>query len=254
LEEDVLRIKDKVAIITGSGSGIGRATAELFSREGAKVVVADIEEETGQETATHILQEGGLAHFVKADVSKESEAKKIADEAMVTFGRIDILVNNAATFVLKGLDATAEELRRSFDVNVVGTVMVTKYAMNYMKAHGGAIVNLSSISGVIAQPHLFAYSITKAAILQLTRNMAMDFSSYGIRVNCVCPGPVLTPALMRKYQSNLDLLNKEEGGLTLLNRVAQPREIAYAILFLSCPESSYVTGASLMVDGGFTTQ
>jgi NAD(P)-dependent dehydrogenase (short-subunit alcohol dehydrogenase family) len=252
--EDVLRVKDKVAIITGSGSGIGRATAEVFSREGAKVVVADVEEETGEGTTRQILQEGGVAHFVKADVSKESEAQKIAEEAIAAFGRIDILVNNAATFVLKGFDASVEDLRRSCDVNIIGTVSATKFAAKHMKVNGGVIVNLGSISGVVAQAQLFAYSITKAAILQLTRNMAMDLSSYGIRVNCVCPGPVLTPALMKKHGSDLQKIDREEGRLTLFGRVAQPAEIAYAILFLACEESSYITGTSLMVDGGFTAQ
>ena len=250
-----MRIKDKVAVITGAGSGIGRATAELFSKEGAKVIAVDIDEKTGGDTAKRILQSHGQAHFVKADISQESQAKEISEEAMATFGRIDILVNNAATFVLKGFDATLDELRRSFDVNVAGTVMVTKHAIEHMKkSGGGAIVNLGSISSVIAQPDLFAYSFTKAAILQLTRNMAMDLVRYGIRVNCVCPGPVLTPALLKKYNSDVLRINREEGALTLLGRVAQPIEIAYAILFLACDESSYITGASLMVDGGFTTQ
>jgi NAD(P)-dependent dehydrogenase (short-subunit alcohol dehydrogenase family) len=249
-----LRIKDKVAVITGAGSGIGRATAELFGKEGAKVVAVDIDEKTGGDTAKRILQGHGQAHFVRADISQESQTKKISKEAMATFGRIDVLVNNAATFVLKGFDATLDELRRSFDVNVAGTVMVTKHAIEHMKKSGGAIVNIGSISSVIAQPDLFAYSFTKAAILQLTRNMAMDLVRYGIRVNCVCPGPVLTPALLNKYNSDVPRINREEGALTLLGRVAQPIEIAFAILFLACDESSYITGASLMVDGGFTTQ
>lgn len=250
-----MRIKDKVAVITGAGSGIGRATAELFSKEGSKVIVVDIDEKTGQDTARRIHQEGGHVHFMKADISQESQAKQIADEAIATFGRIDILVNNAAIFVLKAFDASVEDLGRSFDVNVAGTVMVTKHAIEYMKrSGGGAIVNLGSISSVVAQPHIFAYSITKAAVLQLTRNMAMDLACYGIRVNCVCPGPVLTPALLNKHNSDVPRINREEGALTLLGRVAQPCEIAYAILFLACEESSYITGASLMVDGGFTAQ
>jgi NAD(P)-dependent dehydrogenase (short-subunit alcohol dehydrogenase family) len=254
-QEVPLRIKDKVAVITGAGSGIGRATAELFSKEGAKVIAVDIDAKTGGDTAKRILQSHGHAHFVKADISQESQAKNISEEAIATFGRIDILVNNAATFVLKGFDATLDELRRSFDVNVAGTVMVTNHAKEHMKkSGGGAIVNLGSISSFIAQPDLFAYSFTKAAILQLTRNMAMDLARYGIRVNCVCPGPVLTPALLKKHNSDVPRINREEGALTLLVRVAQPIEIAYAILFLACDESSYVTGASLMVDGGFTTQ
>lgn len=249
-----MRIKDKVAIITGAGSGIGRATAELFSNEGAIVVVADLDEAAGRETTARIAQEHGRAHFVRADISQESQAKRIVSAAIAAFGRIDILVNNAATFVLKGFDASAEELRRSIDVNVVGTMIVTKHVIEHMKGDGGAIVNLGSISSVVAQPHIFAYSVTKAALLQLTRNMAMDLAPYGIRVNCVCPGPVMTPALIKKYGPDLQRIDQEEGRLTFMGRVAQPREIAYALLFLACEESSYITGASLMVDGGFTAQ
>jgi NAD(P)-dependent dehydrogenase (short-subunit alcohol dehydrogenase family) len=221
-QEVPLRIKDKVAVITGAGSGIGRATAELFGKEGAKVIAVDIDEKTGGDTANRILQSHGHAHFVKADISQESQAKNISEEAIATFGRIDILVNNAATFVLKGFDASLDELRRSFDVNVAGTVMVTKHAIEFMKESGGAIVNLGSISSFIAQPDLFAYSFTKAAILQLTRNMAMDLARYGVRVNCVCPGPVLTPALLKKYNSDLPRINREEGALTFLEVISKP--------------------------------
>jgi NAD(P)-dependent dehydrogenase (short-subunit alcohol dehydrogenase family) len=250
----IMRLESKVAIITGAGSGIGRATAEIFAEEGAKVIVADIDATSGAKTAGQIRDAGGAAELFQLDISNEGESKKLADYTVGLWGRIDILVNNAATFVLKGFEASAQELKRSFEVNILGLVMVTKAVTEHMKHQGGAIVNVGSISSFIAQPNLFAYSFTKAAILQLTRNMALDLAPHNIRVNCVCPGPILTPALLNKYDSNLVEIDREEGGKTFLQRVGQPREVGSAVLFLASKESSYITGASLMVDGGYTAQ
>ena len=254
----MVRLKDKVAIITGAGSGIGQATAELFGEEGAKVVVVDIDREAGHATAQKIRDRQGLAHFVEADISKEDHARKISAETVKTYGGIDILVNNAATFVLKGFEATAEEWGRSTATNLIGTALVTKYAVEHLKqSKGGAIVNLGSISSFVAQPNFFAYSSTKAAILQMSRNMALDLGPYNIRVNCVCPGTILTPASFRHMENaglTLEQFNAEEGARTFLGRAGQPREVAYAILFLASEEASYITGASLMIDGGYTAQ
>ncbi|MGH9470878.1 MAG: SDR family NAD(P)-dependent oxidoreductase, partial [Terriglobia bacterium] len=158
--------------------------------------------------------------------------------------------------VLKGFDATVEDWQRSLGVNVIGTSMVTKYAIEHIKtAGGGAIVNLASISSWVAQPNFFAYSATKAALLQMTRNMAMDLAPFNIRVNSVCPGTILTAASYRHMKSaglTFDQFNEQEGGKALLKRVGKPREVASAILFLASDEASYITGASLMVDGGLT--
>jgi NAD(P)-dependent dehydrogenase (short-subunit alcohol dehydrogenase family) len=249
-----MRLKSKVAIITGAGSGIGRATAELFAAEGAKVVVADINAKNGEETVAHIRTAGGSADFFQLDIASEIDSKKLSDHAASAFGCIDILVNNAAIFVLKGFDADIQEWKRSFEVNVVGLVLVTKWAVEHMKSRGGAIVNIGSISSFIAQPNLFVYSSTKAAIVQITRNMALDLAPYNIRVNCVCPGPILTPALVNKFDGNLKEIDQKEGDKTLLKRVGQPREVGAAVLFLASEDSSYITGTSLMVDGGYTSQ
>ena len=251
-----MRLNGKVAVITGAATGLGEATALLFAEEGARVVVADVDDAGGGGAASEIRKKGGEAQFVHADIAQESDARTIADEAVRAFGRIDILVNNAAIFVLKGFDATVAEWQRSLGINVVGTALVTKYVAEVMKKNGGgAIVNLSSISAWIAQSNMFAYSSTKAAILQMTRNMAMDLAPYGIRVNAVCPGTIMTAAVRRYMQERrltLEQLNAEEGAKTLLKRVGEQREVASAILFLASDEASYITGTHLMVDGGYT--
>ena len=253
-----MRLKDKVAIVTGAASGIGRTTAEVLVEEGAKVVVADIDAGGGESAAAAIRDQGGVALFLLADISKEADARRVADETVKCFGRIDILVNNAATFVLKGFDATVEDWQRSLGVNVIGSAMCAKYAVEYMKkSGGGAIVNLSSISAFVAQPNFFAYSVTKAALLQMTRNMAMDLGPYKIRVNCVCPGTILTQASYRHMERvglTPEQFNAEEGAKTFLARIGNTREVAYAVLFLVSEEASYITGTSLMVDGGYTAQ
>jgi NAD(P)-dependent dehydrogenase (short-subunit alcohol dehydrogenase family) len=254
-KEPGVRLKDKVAIITGAGSGIGQATALLFGEEGARVIVADIDSQKVVDTVSAIKDCSGVAVGVEADISKEPDARRITEEAVRAFSRVDILVNDAAVFILKGFDATLEEWHRSLGVNVIGTALCTKYAVEEMKKHGGAIVNLGSISSFIAEPDCFTYSATKAAILQMTRNMAMDLAAYNIRVNCVCPGTIITPASighMEKIGLTMEEFKREEGARALLKRLGEPREVARAILFLASDEASYITGASLMVDGGYT--
>lgn len=252
------RLTGKVAVITGAAAGIGRATAELFAEEGAAVIIADRDAAAGPEVAQGIEAKGGRARFHATDVADEASVARLATEAASAFGKIDILVNNAAVFVLRGIEATPEEWRQSLDVNLMGPALVSKHIVpEIRKAGGGAIVNLGSISSYIAQPHFVTYNTTKAAILALTRCMAMDLAPDKIRVNAVCPGAVWTKVVEGQAADlGLDRAGADGhpdfGGRHLLGRVADPREIAYAILFLASDEASFMTAASVMVDGGWT--
>src|SRR6185436_5599632 len=166
------RLKGKVAIVTGGSVGIGQATAVLFAEEGARVVISNPSEPAGEETAAQIRAQGGEAIFVRTDISNEEDCKNCCDETVKTFGRLDVLVNNGAVFILKGLEANVSDWQRMLSVNIMGTALMSKFASEYMKQFGGgAIVNLGSISSFVAQPSFITYSSTKGAILQMTRNM-----------------------------------------------------------------------------------
>lgn len=239
-------MKDKVAIVTGGGSGIGEATAKLFASRGAKVVVFDRDRAAERIPGVVALQ---------VDISNEAQIRAGFEEVVRRFGGVDVLVNNAAIFVMKGLDATAEEWRRCIDVNMIGTALCSRYAVAEMKKRGGgAIVVLGSISSFIAQPDLMVYSATKSALVQMARNMAIDHAKDKIRVNCVCPGPIWTPALRNEVErvgmsiEEFDVLERKKIPL---DRVGEPEEVAEAIYFLASDAASYITAATLMVDGGY---
>jgi dihydroanticapsin dehydrogenase len=254
------RLKDKVAIITGGGAGIGRATCELFAEEGAIVIVAERQEPTGRATAESIAQKGGRAQFVPTDVADEDSIRRMVAAVVRTFGRIDILVNNAGIFVLRGIEATPDEWRQVLDVNVMGVALVAKHVVPEMRKAGrGAIVNLGSISSFIAQPQFVTYNATKAAVANMTRCMALDLAPDNIRVNAVCPGTVWTQIVEKlTREKGLDRAaadaHPEYGGAHMIRRIADPREIAYAILFLASDEASFITAENLMVDGGYVAK
>ena len=245
-----VRLKHKAAVVTGGANGIGEATAELFAEEGAKVAILDVDPR-GDEVAARIPN----CIFQRTDISREDDVRVAMERVERELGGIDVLVNNAAVFVLKGLEATVEEWQRSLGVNVVGTALCTRYASEVMKKKGsGAIVNLSSISGFVAQPHFLAYATTKAALVNMTRSMALDLAPFGIRVNCVCPGTIRTAATdrhMAQTGTTEEQFLAENAPLHMLNRVGKPREVACAILFLASEEASFITAAALMVDGGY---
>jgi dihydroanticapsin dehydrogenase len=254
------RFENRVAVVTGGGSGIGRATCLRFAEEGAAVAIAEIDEQRGRRVADEIARAQGAALFVPMDVADEPSVRAGVAAIVSAFGRIDVLVNNAAIFVLKGIEASPEDWRRILDVNVMGPALVAKHVVPEMrKAGGGAIVNLGSISSFIAQPNFVTYNTSKTAVLGLTRCMAMDLAADNIRVNAVCPGTVWTPIVMElSSQEGLDRAAADAspkwGGSHMIKRIAEPVEIANAILFLASRDASFVTAETMMVDGGYVAQ
>jgi dihydroanticapsin dehydrogenase len=254
------RLKDKVAVVTGGGDGIGRAICDLFAEEGAAIIIAEKNPEKGKQATEQITRSGGRAHFIATDVADEASVMRMAAEAARVFGRVNVLVNNAAIFVLKGIDATPEEWRQILDVNVMGPALVAKHVVPLMrKAGGGAIVNIASMSSFIAQPQFVTYNSSKAALATMTRCMALDLAPDKIRVNAVCPGTVWTQIVQRlTREKGMDRAaadaHPDWGGAHILKRIAEPREIAYAVLFLASEEASFITGSHLMVDGGYTAK
>ncbi len=254
-----MRLEGKAAIITGGASGIGRAICEVFAEEGARLMIADIDTEGGEQTLASIKAAGGEAQFITTDVSKEADVEAMVSAAVDAYGTVNVLVNDAAAFVFGEVqDISDADWARVFGVNVIGQAYCVKHVLPHMQAAGGgSIVNLASVSGFIAQPGFIPYNASKGAVMQLTRCLAMDLAPYNIRVNCVCPGSVLTPATERHRRfvgADREEFLAEAGASNFMKRVADPREIAYGALFLASDEASFVTGAPLVMDGGLTAQ
>lgn len=252
-----MRLREKSAIVTGAGAGIGRAIAELFAAEGAEVVVAEVDEATGRETVERITNAGGQAIFRHTDISDEDSVRSMVNAAVQAFGAVDIVVNNAAAFVFgKVEDVTEDDWRRVLGVNVMGTANVVRQVLPVMRNAGrGAIVNIASVSSFIAQPEFIPYNTSKGGVLQLTRCLAMDLAPDHIRVNAICPGAIKTQATERHIQAlglNREQAYEDFGQGALMKRMGEPREIAYGALFLASDEASYITGAHLVIDGGAT--
>lgn len=251
------RLARKVAIITGVGAGIGEAIAIRFAEEGALLVLNDINEAAGQAAVKKIRDMGAEAVLAVADISQEASARIISETAVKSFGGIDILVNNAADFTQKSVEqAAVADWQKVLGVNVIGTALVSRYAIPHMRTRGGgSIVNLASMSAVIAQPDFATYNASKGAILTMTKCMALDLAPFKIRVNSICPGCILTSASYREIE-RLGLTFEEwrdrVAPLHMLNRLGEPREVANAALFLASDEASFITSAHLMVDGGYT--
>ena len=254
-----MRLEGKTAIVTGGASGIGRAICELFAEEGARLTIADIDVAGGEQTLASVRAAGSVAQFVATDVSKEADVQAMVQATVDAYGAVNILVNDAAAFVFGEVqDVSDADWARVFGVNVIGQAYCVKHALPHMQAAGGgAIVNLASVSGFIAQPGFIPYNASKGAVLQLTRCLALDLAPHNIRVNAVCPGSVLTPATERHRQfvgADPEEFLAEAGASNFMKRVADPREIAYGALFLASDEASFVTGTPLVMDGGLTAQ
>ncbi len=254
-----MRLENKVAIVTGGAAGIGRAICEVFAEEGAKVAIGDIDAEGGRETVSRVEDAGGSAVFVVTDVSQESQAQALVERAVSEYGAINVLVNDAAAFVFGEVqDVTDAEWQRVLGVNVLGPSYMVKHALEPMKAAGGgSIVNIASVSSFVAQPAFVPYNTSKGALLQLTRCLAMDLAPDNIRVNCVCPGAILTQATEQHRRftgEDRDKFLSDAADSNFMKRFGQPREIAYGALFLASDESSFMTGQPLIIDGGATAQ
>ena len=250
-------LEGKNAIVTGSGNGIGRAIAERFAAEGARVTVADIEEDAGQETVNRIISNGGTAIFVRTDTTDSDAIKATVAATIAAHGEIDVLVNNAAAFVFgKVEDVTQDDWSKVFGVNVIGYANCVREVLPSMrKQNGGAIVNIASVSSYIAQPEFIPYNASKGAVAQLTRCLAMDLAEDNIRVNAVCPGSIRTRATDRHIaELGLDPEESYEGfgQDSLMKRMGKPSEIASGALFLASDEASFMTGAHIVIDGGAT--
>jgi NAD(P)-dependent dehydrogenase (short-subunit alcohol dehydrogenase family) len=250
-----MRLNEKIAIVTGAGSGIGRATAVLFAREGARLVLNDIDRQSLDNVAAQVGKERNRT--VAGDISREDTARHLAEEAIAAFGRIDVLVNNAGIHFLKDVtEMSVEEWDRLMDINLKSMLLCCKHAIPHMlQRRKGSIVNLASISSFIGQEvegtSTFAYNISKAGALQLTKSLASRYAAEGIRVNCVCPGNVETNILKRENAAEAAEFWRQAARLEPMQRNAQPEEIANAILFLASDEASFVTGCPLLVDGGY---
>ncbi len=251
-----MRLADKVTIITGAGGGMGRVAAQLFAKEGAKVVVAEYSETAGRDTVAMVEAEGGTATYVRADVSKESDAKAMVDHALDTYGRVDVLYNNAGIMPEADhsvIDTDVDTWDQVMAVNVRGPFLGCKYAIPAMQAGGGgSIINVASFVAILGcSVPQDAYTASKGAILSLTRSLAVQFGPNGIRTNAICPGPIETPLLM-------DWLLKDEAAKRLrlarnpTGRFGKPEEIVYMALYLASDESRFTNGASLVVDGGIS--
>lgn len=255
-----MRLAGRRALITGGGTGIGRATAELFARDGARVMVSGRRRAELEETVRLVGKGGGTAALVQGDVSRPADAERMVRETVAAFGGIDVLVNNAGILVRNAsvTSVALEDWQRVLDVDLTGVFLVSRFALGEMVAagRGGAIVNVSSVAALVGDPKLAPYNAAKGGVNLLTKNMALDYAPHSIRVNAVCPGRVATPMPMSRLKPGEDWeeLLARWGKNIPLGRVGRPEDIAAAILFLASDEASFITGENLMVDGGYTAR
>jgi NAD(P)-dependent dehydrogenase (short-subunit alcohol dehydrogenase family) len=248
-----MKLEGRVSIITGSASGIGRASAKEFAKEGALVVVADINLAGAQETVKQIESAGGVALAVRTDVADPESVEDLVQQALRSFGRINVLFNNAAIQVNKTVeDTTVEEWTREISVNLGGVFLCSKFSMPHLRKTKGCIVNMASVNGFFVEPQCAGYCATKGGIIALTKAMAIDHGKEGIRVNCICPG-YIDAGLAWGYfevQPNPAEARKAAGKLHALWRIGQPEEVARVAAFLASDDASFMTGSTVEVSGG----
>ena len=249
-----MKLANKVALITGAGSGMGKSAALIFAQEGAKVAAVDINEAQVKETAGEIAKNGGEAIALRADVSNSEDVKRVVDETVAKFGGLNIVYNNAG---IEGdsnflSNMTEEQFDRVIAINLRGVFLGMKYALPHLvKAGGGSIINQASIAGLIAVRGGAAYAAAKAGVIALTRVGALEYGRYNIRVNAICPGAIETPMAQRIRQGQPPN-PKAIQRISVLGRMAEPEEIAKVALFLASDDSSFATGAPFIIDGGWT--
>jgi NAD(P)-dependent dehydrogenase (short-subunit alcohol dehydrogenase family) len=249
-----MKLKDRIVVVTGAGSGIGRACAIESAKEGAQVIVADINQEGADETVRQIVTDKGKAVVIKADVSKPESVKQLVDFTIKSFTKIDVLINNAAIQINKTIeDITFEEWNLQMSINVGGIFLCSKFFLPHLRVTKGSIVNMSSVNGFFVEPMCAGYCTTKAAIIGLTKAMAIDHGHEGVRVNCICPGYIDTGLTEGYFLSQPDPAQARLGAgkLHALWRIGRPEEVSRVAVFLSCDDASFMTGASVVVDGGF---
>jgi NAD(P)-dependent dehydrogenase (short-subunit alcohol dehydrogenase family) len=250
-----MRLQGKVALITGAAHGMGEAEAKMFAKEGAQVVVADMDEAAGQQVAAGIAEVGGKALFVRLDVTREEDWQQAVETTVARFGKLDILVNNAGISGSSGGDRlSAETWEKVMDVNAKGVFLGLKYAIPAMQKIGsGSIVNISSISGFVGQDYVhMAYNASKGAVRIMTKSAAVQYAKDGIRVNSVHPG-VMPPMQTSSVTANAEQRQRMLAQVPM-GREGRREEVGYAVLFLASDEASYITGTEVVVDGGYLAQ
>jgi NAD(P)-dependent dehydrogenase (short-subunit alcohol dehydrogenase family) len=252
----VTALEGKAALVTGGGSGLGRASAIALGRAGATVTVADVDEQGGKETVTLVLEEaGGDADFVRADVTQADEVEAMVDKTIARWGRLDCALNNAGTTGVSAptADHTLEDWNRAIALNLTGVFLCLKYEIPAMLEHGGAIVNMASGAGLVGFAGLPAYVASKHGVVGLTRAAALEYASQGLRVNAICPGSTRTP-MLEGFMGGDEQVERMMTRAVPLGRLGRPEEIADAVVWLCSDAASFVVGHALAVDGGSVIQ
>jgi NAD(P)-dependent dehydrogenase (short-subunit alcohol dehydrogenase family) len=252
------RVQGKACFVTGAGSGIGKAIAERLAEEGGLVLCVDINQDAVLATVAEIRQTGGIAAACPADISSGSQVQAAISDCMQRFSRIDVVINNAGVNIPGVFHEVSDEvIDKTLNVNVKGAMYVSRAAIPHMlKQESGAIVNISSVNGLVSEPFLTVYSASKGAVVMLTRGIALDYAKQGIRCNCICPGWVDTPINYAHAEmlGGLEKVYASIDNFQPIGRPGKPREIAHLALFLASDEASFITGSIITADGGMTAQ